>query len=192
MRIIGGMFRGKKLTAANETITRPTLDRAKESLFNILESYLLKEDKRWTDILFADVFAGSGAIGIEALSRGAKHAVFFENHPIARRFLTANLNGLKNVSFQVCTDALRPARVPQAADILFMDPPYHQGWIEKTLPLFYQTGWINQNTCVIVEADSNESIRFPDFLSVFRTVHYGRNQFLFARMNKDGMDESLA
>ncbi len=192
MRIIGGMFRGKKLTAASETITRPTLDRAKESLFNILESYLLKKDKQWADILFVDVFAGSGAIGIEALSRGAKKAIFFENHPVARYFLARNLNGLKNVSFQVGSEALRPPHTTQAADILFMDPPYHHGLIEKTLPIFYRTGWIGQNTYIITEADSNESIRFPHFLSVSRVVYYGRNQFVFAQMNKEEMDEHLA
>ena len=77
MRVISGQYRGKKLLAADEEITRPTSDRAKEGLFNILNNYLLKNSKSWQEIFFCDVFAGSGAIGIEAVSRGTKNVFLF-------------------------------------------------------------------------------------------------------------------
>ena len=192
MRIIGGQFRGKKLVAAPEQITRPTLDRAKESLFNILESWLLKSGKHWSEQVWTDVFAGSGAIGIEALSRGAKHVIFFENHPIARRFLMMNLKNLANVSFQLQTDALLPMPRQQAVDVLFMDPPYHQGLIERTCVAFYQAGWIGKETIVIMESDAKETICLPPFLTILRTVRYGRNQFLFAQLKTETGYESNA
>lgn len=181
MRIISGAFRGKKLVSAPEMITRPTLDRAKESLFNIIESRLRVTDKKWADIVFADVFAGSGAIGIEALSRGAVKAVFFEKNQIALRFLKQNLNGLKNVNIQILKEACEPPIVAQAADILFMDAPYHQGLIERALPLFEQAGWIGDQTLVILETDVKEEIILPPFLQAERSVSYGRNRFIFAQ-----------
>lgn len=189
MRIIGGKFRGKLLSAADETVTRPTADRAKEGIFNILESWLMKAQYRWADCVFVDVFAGSGAMGIEALSRGAKRAVFFENNPMARKFLTRNLNGLKDVIFQIEKEALRPPETKEPARILFLDPPYHQGLCEKVLPLFYQAGWIDNETLVIAEIDNNENLAVPDFLTCFRQVHYGRNHFVFMRLQPSENDE---
>ncbi len=182
MRIIGGTYRGKKLVSAPESITRPTLDRGKEGIFNIINNILLKSEKSWSDILFADVFAGSGAIGIEALSRGAKQAVFFENHPVACRFLKQNLNGLKDISYQLYGDALKPVKTNQPADILFADPPYHKGLTSRMITAFYQAGWIDKNTIVICETDANETAELPAFLTVFRTVVYGRNRFELAHL----------
>ena len=78
MRIVAGTYRGKQIMAPDSLTTRPTADRARESLFNMLNSLLMKEGKIWTDITFADVFSGTGAVGIEALSRGAKEVFCFE------------------------------------------------------------------------------------------------------------------
>lgn len=72
MRIIAGTYRGKKLISPTSSATRPTSDRARESLFNMLDHYLRRQDKKWGDMVFADVFAGTGAVGVEAVSRGTK------------------------------------------------------------------------------------------------------------------------
>ncbi len=181
MRVIGGQFRGKKLVSAPETITRPTLDRGKEGIFNILDNLVMKSDKNWGDILFADVFAGSGAIGIEALSRGAKKAVFFENNPTAIRFLKQNINGLKKVVYQLEKEALKPSQTDTPADILFADPPYHKGLTARALTVLYQAGWIGKETIIVCETDKNETAELPDFLTVFRVVTYGRNRFELAQ-----------
>ncbi|MBQ9089452.1 MAG: 16S rRNA (guanine(966)-N(2))-methyltransferase RsmD [Alphaproteobacteria bacterium] len=181
MRIIAGTYRGKKLISAPENITRPTSDRAKEGLFNILDSWLLKSEKRWSDIIFADVFAGSGAIGLESLSRGAKQVVFFESNAIAVRFLKTNLKQMTG-QVQLYSDALKPMTGCQPVDILFMDPPYHQQLIEKALPLFLQNGYIGSNTLVVCETDKTETIIYPDLFSVIRTINYGRNRFDFVQL----------
>ena len=177
MRVISGQFRGKKLVAASEDVTRPTSDRAKEGLFNVLESYLYKTEKKWQDLEFADVFAGSGAIGIEACSRGAKKAVFFENNRQALRFLMQNIKsiGLKNV--EIYNNALLPTQRQKAVDIYFSDAPYQQGFTEKALRAFYQNGWIDENTIIILETDAKEELILPfDFITE-RRLSYGRNQF---------------
>ena len=181
MRIISGQFRGKKLVAASEDVTRPTSDRAKEGLFNILESYLYKTEKKWQDLEFVDVFAGSGAIGIEACSRGAKKAVFFENNRQALRFLMQNIKsiGLKNVEIQ--QNALYPPQRQKAVDIYFSDAPYQQGLTEKALNVFYQNGWIDENTIIILETDVKEElILLSDFITE-RRLSYGRNQFYIVK-----------
>ncbi len=186
MRVIAGQFRGKKLVSAPETITRPTLDRGKEGIFNILDNLVMKSDKAWADILFVDVFAGSGAIGIEALSRGAKKAVFFENNPVANRYLNQNVSSLKGVTYQMEKEALKPFKTNTPAGILFADPPYHNGLTARALTSFYHAGWIDSDTIVVCETDKNETAELPDFLTVFRTVVYGRNRFELACLSIKG------
>ena len=181
MRIIAGTYRGKKLVSAPESITRPTSDRAKEGLFNVLDSWLLKIDKRWQEIVFVDVFAGSGAIGLEALSRGAKKVVFFEADKTAQRFLKTNLQGVKGQTY-LMTDALKPSYCTQPTDIIFMDPPYHQHLIEKALPVFLKNGYIGSDTLLICETDKTEQIVYPTDFCLIRTVNYGRNRFDFVRL----------
>ena len=184
MRIISGQFRGKKLVAATEDITRPTSDRGKEGLFNVLESYLYKTEKKWHDLEFADIFAGSGAIGIEACSRGAKKAVFFENNRQALRFLMQNIQsvGLKNV--EICDNALLPAHRQKAVDIYFSDAPYQQGLTEKALLAFSQKGWIDENTIIILETDVKEELILPVEFIIERRLSYGRNQFFIVKKTK--------
>ncbi|MBE6456052.1 MAG: 16S rRNA (guanine(966)-N(2))-methyltransferase RsmD [Alphaproteobacteria bacterium] len=182
MRIISGQYKGKKLIAASENITRPTSDRAKEGLFNVLESYLLKQGKNWMDISFVDVFAGSGAIGIEALSRGAKHCFFFEKNKEALLYLKQNLNCFQVDRYQILNDALLPPIGQKAIQIYFSDAPYHQNLSEKALNSFLQKGWINSETLIVIEADSNEDLKFPNNVEIIRKLSYGRNQFFLGRI----------
>lgn len=185
MRIISGQFRGKKLVSAPENITRPTSDRGKEGLFNVLESYLYKTEKKWQDLEFVDVFAGSGAIGIEACSRGVQKVVFFENNPQALRFLKQNIQsiGLKNIEIQ--QNALCPKEREKAVDIYFSDAPYQQGLTEKALNIFHQKGWIDENTIIILETDLKENLILPTEFVAERQLSYGRNQFyLIKKENK--------
>jgi 16S rRNA (guanine(966)-N(2))-methyltransferase RsmD len=126
MRVIAGTHRSRQLTAPKGTITRPTSDRLRETLFNILAA-------RVPDCRFLDLYAGTGAVGIEALSRGAAHVWFTENAPTALASLRANLTALRiTKSFTIedrSTGALleRLAKSPQLAhtiDLVFLDPPY--------------------------------------------------------------------
>lgn len=201
MRIIGGKMRGKKLVSPETEATRPTSDRARESLFNILDNNLRRHEKSWADVVFADVFAGTGAVGIEALSRGAKFGCFFEIDKGALKSLRQNLSSLEKQSI-ILGDALNPPRaqsimepfaraaggrgVPiesKAVDILFMDAPYGRGLWEQALIQFDRQRWINADTHIIIEIDKSENGALPSGFDLSDKRAYGRNTFLFVRKN---------
>lgn len=176
MRVIGGKYRGKKLFAAPESITRPTSDRAKEGLFNVLDSHLRQTQTLWEEVVFVDAFAGSGAIGLEALSRGAKKAFFFEQDKTALSFMHKNLAAIQ-ADFTVLKNALTPPKAPAAARIYFSDAPYHQELSVKALNGFYAQGWIDKNTLIIIETDGDETLEAPACFELRRRLSYGRNHF---------------
>ena len=177
MRIISGKFKGRVLVAPPEG-TRPTSDRAKEMLFDILNSRLVKLGKRWEEIRFADVFSGSGAVGLEAVSRGAKATFLFENNPIAQK--TIRQNG-KGIPFELYGDALTPPVATQSVDILFMDPPYGKGFWEQALPRFLLQGWIDESTLIIIEEDKTNKVEFPQGFVLLEKRSAGRNTFYFLK-----------
>lgn len=183
MRIISGTYRGKKLLAADESITRPTSDRAKEGLFNILSHYLLTQGKNWKDILFADVFAGSGAIGFEALSRGADHVFFFESHHVARHYIELNARGFPE-NYALFINALTPPPAAQSMDIYFSDAPYGQKLTEQALKAFYDNGWINQSTLIVLETQTGENLVLSEEFEITRQCTYGRNMFSFVKIRE--------
>ncbi len=177
MRIISGKFKGRTLTAPPKG-TRPTANRAKEMLFDILNSRLTKLGKRWEEIRFTDVFAGSGAVGLEAASRGAKAIFLFENNPSAQK--TIRQNG-KGISFELYGDALTPPVATQSMDILFMDPPYGRGLWEQALPKFLVQGWIDENTLIIIEEDKINKVEIPVDFVLLEKRSAGRNTFYFLK-----------
>lgn len=120
MRVIAGTYRSRLLTAPPGTATRPTSDRLRETLFNILAPLL-------PDSTFADLYAGTGAVGIEALSRGARHVWFAENAPAALKSLHANLTSLRiTANYTVEPRGSMPLlqKLTQSLDLVFLDPPY--------------------------------------------------------------------
>ena len=183
MRIISGIARGKKLLSPITEATQPTMDRAKETLFNMLESWRLKEGKGWAQISFVDVFAGSGAIGIEAWSRGVKAPVFIEKNPDALKILNQNLKtvGLKSTE---AIDALNPPK-GKPASIIFMDAPYGKGLVALALNAFLQTGWIDNKTLIVVETDGQNPESFPVKFEEIKKRKAGRNLFLFLKQGEN-------
>ena len=177
MRIISGKYKGRALIAPPEG-TRPTADRAKEMLFDMLTSLLLKEGKRWENLTFADVFAGSGAVGLEAVSRGCKHVYLFENNLTAQKIIRQNG---KEMEFKLLGDAKKPAVTKTAVDILFMDPPYGKGLWEQALPQFLNQGWINKNTLIIIEEDKSNKVEIPPQFILEEKRASGRNMFYFVK-----------
>ncbi len=120
MRVIAGTYRSRLLTAPPGTATRPTSDRLRETLFNILAP-------RLAGSAFADLYAGTGAVGIEALSRGARHVWFAENAPAALKALHANLSTLRiTAGYTVDARGVMPLfqKLTQSVDLVFLDPPY--------------------------------------------------------------------
>ena len=179
MRVIAGKARRLNLKTIPGTDTRPTTDRIKETLFNILQPELL-------ECRFLDLFSGSGGIGIEALSRGASYAVFVEKNPKAAACIRENLaftklaeNG-KLLNMDVL-QALRSLEGGEAIDCIFMDPPYEHD-LEKTV-LEYLAGstLADENTLIIVEADLSTDFSYvEDYgLEVVRSKEYKTNKHVF-------------
>jgi 16S rRNA (guanine966-N2)-methyltransferase len=154
MRIVAGQWRGRKLTAPQGDDTRPTADRVRETLFSMLVSRL----GSFEELRVADLFAGSGALGLEALSRGAAHCVFVEQAPPAVRALRANIAALR--AQPQCdvraASVLTLAPVKEPLDLIFLDPPYGSGAGAVALDKLVRLGWIGEATWVSLETAHDE------------------------------------
>lgn len=153
LRIIGGDWRSRKVRFPDVGGVRPTPARTRETLFNWLSFHLAGSD-------CLDLFAGSGALGLEALSRGAAHATFIDNNAALATALRDNLRLLGSGSGSatvVCTgsDAYLSQRTRQPYDIIFMDPPFRQGWLTTLFPLLDTQGWLKPGGWVYVEYESD-------------------------------------
>lgn len=156
MRIIAGEWRGRKLAAPKGDSTRPTADRARETLFAMLTSRL----GDFAGLQVADLFAGSGALGLEALSRGAEHCLFVEQDRAAVDVIRANITSL-GAQARTRVEAgsvmqLRAATKP--LDLILADPPYQSGAGEVALDRLLRLGWIGPETWVAVETGFKEDI----------------------------------
>jgi 16S rRNA (guanine966-N2)-methyltransferase len=154
VRIVAGQWRGRNLVAPEGQATRPTADRARETLFSMLVSRIGSFD----GLAVADLFAGSGALGLEALSRGAVSCVFVESDAAAIRALRANI---ANLRAQAQCDvragsvlALEPAKAP--LDLILLDPPYGTGAGAVALDRLVRLGWIGEATWVSLETAADE------------------------------------
>ncbi|MET0963143.1 MAG: 16S rRNA (guanine(966)-N(2))-methyltransferase RsmD [Noviherbaspirillum sp.] len=137
VRIIGGQWKRTPLPVLDAEGLRPTPDRVRETVFNWLEHLL---EHAWSPVCCLDLFAGSGALGLEAASRGAAHVLLVESQPAAARLLQASCDKLKAGQVEVRRgDALATAemldRSGQRYDLIFLDPPYHQQWLQRMLPV---------------------------------------------------------
>lgn len=150
VRIIGGRWRGRKLTFADQPGLRPSGDRMRETLFNWLMPHL-------ADARVLDLFAGSGALGLEALSRGATHAVLVESSRAAAACLQKNAAALQANCEVVCAEAINWLQRPcsQPFDIVFIDPPFDAGLLPSTLELLVRGGWLAPDAAVYMEFSSS-------------------------------------
>lgn len=183
MRVIAGTARSLPLRAPEGMDTRPTTDRIKETLFNILQPYL-------ADCVFVDLFSGSGGIGIEALSRGARKAYFIEQAPRAIACIQQNLTFTKLadrgiVIKQDALAALSGIREEQA-DILFMDPPYGQEYEKRVLELCRELPWVTEDTLIVTEADLKTDFDYlkDSGYEIIKEKRYKTNKHLFLRIAK--------
>ena len=164
MRIIAGQWRGRPLVAPEGDTTRPTADRTRETLFSMLASRL----GSFEGLAVADLFAGSGALGLEALSRGAASALFIEQDPAAIRALRRNI---ANLHAQAACDvraasvlAQGPAKAP--LDLVLLDPPYHSGAGAVALDKLARLGWVAEGTWVSLETAHDEEPRLKSYDAV--------------------------
>lgn len=168
MRIVSGAHRGRAIVAPKGQATRPTSDRARQALFNILEHAAFAPDLRGARVI--DLYAGSGALGLEALSRGAEFCLFVETDAAARGAISENLEtlslfGKARVHRRDATAlGLKPAGDGRPFDIAFLDPPYGQGLGEKTLAELAAGGWLAPEALIVLERGSDEKdLAHPGF-----------------------------
>lgn len=156
MRIIAGEWRGRKLAAPKGDVTRPTADRTRETLFNMLNSRL----GSLIDLRVADLFAGSGALGLEALSRGAAHCLFVEQDKQALDAIRANISGL--APREKCdvrhTSVMALPAIQQPLDLILLDPPYNTGAGAVALDRLLRLGWIGPDTWMAAETSAKETV----------------------------------
>jgi len=161
MRIIAGEWRGRKLTAPVGDATRPTADRTRETLFSMLVSRI----GTFEGLKIADLFAGSGALGLEALSRGAAHALFVEQDAAAIRTLRANIAelGAKDRCDVRASSVMGLGPARSQPDIVFMDPPYGTGAGSVALDKLNRLGWISPAAWISIETARDEEIAVKGF-----------------------------
>ncbi len=183
MRVIAGTARSMPLKTPDGIGTRPTTDRIKETLFNILQPYT-------GDCIFLDLCSGSGGIGIEALSRGAKRAYFVENDRNVIKYLEENLKFTKLsdravILRQDAADALCQIRENEA-DIIFMDPPYNKGLEKKILERLGMQKYVTEHTLIVIESFLQTDFSYAQEygFTVTREKRYKTNKHTFIRRNR--------
>lgn len=184
MRLIAGRFKGRVLAAPEGLTTRPTADRVRESLFNILAH----GEPPLQGARVLDIFAGSGALGLEALSRGAEFVTFCESDPKPLSVIAANIRklGCEASTTLLRADALRPPKAPAPCQFLLLDPPYKSGLAAPALIAFAVAGWIAPNARMIVEVAAAEGFRPPseDF-HITDERKYGAARLIFLTLAAD-------
>lgn len=182
MRIVGGEHKGRPLRAPAGRDTRPTSDRARESLFNILEHAAWSPGLDGRRVL--DLFAGSGALGFEALSRGASFALFVETDEAARGAIRFNVEelglfGATRVHRRDATDlGLKPAGLGAPFDLVFCDPPYSRGLAERALSKLASGGWITADALIVLETAADEAFALDGFTELDARI-YGAAKLRF-------------
>lgn len=183
MRIVGGRFRGRPISAPAGTRTRPTSDRVREALFNILHHGISGFKMEEARVL--DLFAGTGALGIEALSRGANFCLFVEDDADARGIIRENIEtlGLTGATKIWRRDAtkLGTAAPMQPFRLLFADPPYGRGLGEKALDAALDGGWLAKDAVCVLEERADIEIALPPALVLLDSRTYGDTAIHFIR-----------
>jgi len=184
MRITAGIHRGRSLTSPQGSDTRPTSDRARESIFNILRH------GRWhegvlEEAMVLDVFAGTGALGLEALSQGARHAAFIEKNPAAARVCQDNIDMLGETarSLVLKFDAVSPVPRPSSLEprsLVFLDPPYGKNMGAEALKALADKGWLQKRAVCVLEMSKKNPETIPAGFTAVDERLYGiaRVQFL--------------
>lgn len=182
MRIIAGKNKGTKLyTLEGDDITRPTLDRVKEALFNIIMPKL-------NGSIILDLFAGSGALGIEALSRGANKVVFCDNSPKAVNIIKNNVSKTRNEEksqiihkdYKKCLDYLSEKKIK--FNIIFLDPPYKTNYIDESINIILEKNLLDEDGTIIIETDEKDRIikQLEDKkVNIYDIRKYGRVNIIF-------------
>ena len=184
MRIVGGKFKGRGLKAPSSSIVRPTSDRLRETIFNILAHGY---DDACDNARVIDLFAGTGALGIEALSRGATGGLFVDDSSEGRALLRANLEtlGLSGIARIMRRDATKLGAMPpqDRFTLAFLDPPYGRDLAPRALTALRDGGWLTNGALCVVEEEADAEVPLPQGFTLLDRRESGDTQVLFARFS---------
>jgi 16S rRNA (guanine966-N2)-methyltransferase len=184
MRVVGGRLRSRPIAGPKSDSVRPTSDRLREALFNIL-THSYGDPVAGARVL--DLFAGTGALGIEAISRGADYALFVDEGVEARALLRDNVEslGLGGVTRIFRRDASRlgPAHPLDPFSLVFLDPPYGKGLAEKSLISARDGGWLMPEALLVVEEAADAGFKAPDGFAELERRRYDDSEFTFVRLS---------
>ena len=185
MRIVAGKHRGRPIAAPDSHDIRPTSDRVREAMFNILEH------RDWgagglsliSNARVLDAFSGTGALGLEALSRGAVHVTFMDNNRAALDLCRRNLADLEELAAAnvLQGNCIKPVRPTSACDLVFLDPPYHSGLAVAGIVALRRVGWIAPGAICVLETGAKENPEIPDDFTVLDERKYGAAKVRFLR-----------
>ena len=179
VRIVGGSLRGRRLRAPVGARVRPTAERVREALFDILAHGGM--ERPLADARVVDLFAGTGALGLEALSRGAAHLTAVESEADARGVLRDNIEalGCTDRATVIAADATRLPPAADACDLALLDPPWRAGLAVPALAALVQGGWLAADATVVVEHGVDDPAEPPARLAVRDRRRYGRTALTF-------------
>ena len=186
MRIIAGIFRGKKIIQPKNNRTRPLKDLVKESIFNIIH-HSNKLPVKIQNSIILDLFSGVGSFGLECLSRGASFVTFVENYKEALTILNKNLKNLKLINnYEILEkDILNNLdfnSFKKTFDIIFLDPPYKEKNIFEIINKIIDQNILNKNGLIIIHRHKNEIDKFPEKLKIVEEKKYGIAKIIFAKI----------
>ena len=184
VRIVSGKWRGARLAVPKGTTVRPTSDRVREALFNVISHRFLPELE---DLIGLDLFAGSGALGLEALSRGVREVAFVERDKTVFSTLERNVQraGATAEAFNITAQKFLKG-TPRPFDIIFLDPPYADHSLAVLLETIATGGWLSEEGLICVEHATERGIEFPEILVVaFERVYGGTRISILLRSSGD-------
>ena len=190
MRIVAGKHKGRKILSPEGTDIRPTLDRTREALFNIMGHGNLGTSGiaplRGACVL--DAFCGTGALGLEALSRGAAKATFMDNNHRALELCRQNIRtmGEEEASQVLQGDCLKPARAADTYDLVFTDAPYSRNMTARGITALSAAGWVREGGLCVLETGSDETLKLPDIFEPLDHRKYGAARIYFFRFLSRG------
>lgn len=177
--IRSGLYKNKRLVTSPDGV-RPTSDKIRQAIFNILAHAAFAPPLAGAALL--DAFAGTGAMGLEALSRGAAQAWFMENNSAVRNILAQNLSWAGDGAVIVAADAAAPPLAPQEMDFVFLDPPYGKGLLPLAVAALHRADWIGGKTLLVIESDAEETFTLPENFEALDARKYGRTFIRFAKL----------
>lgn len=188
MRIIAGRHRGRALRAPEGRVVRPTSDRAREALFDILAHGRFADRPVFEEARVLDAFAGTGAFGLEALSRGAAQATFIEKDRGALAILRGNIAALgeERRAAVLGADALHPPQAAAPVTLAFLDPPYGEDLAATALAALAAARWLAPEALVVVEVAARQTLVPPPGLILLEERRYGAARLVFLRAPESG------